>query len=67
MLNSGSDHHSVGQLEFLAVTSSQSRCHSGGFGIKFSYDEWETIDELANCRNRRLAITRRGYEHLSKG
>ncbi len=67
MSNSGSDHQCVGQLEFLTVTSSQSRCHNGNFSIKFGYREWETINELANYCNRRLAITRWGYERLSKG
>lgn len=65
-LNSGSDYQGVRQIELLAVTGSQSRCHNGDFNIKFSHHEWKTLDELSNRHDRRLAIACRGHKGLSK-
>ncbi len=67
MLNGGGNNQGVGQLKFLAVTSSQSCRHNGGFSVKVDHDEWETLEELVNRRDRRLAITRRGHQRLGKG
>ncbi|HET9089305.1 MAG TPA: hypothetical protein VFN54_03265 [Acidimicrobiales bacterium] len=49
------------------MTSAQSRRHESNVTVELDNCQWEALDELANRRDRRLAIACRGYEGLRKG